>query len=482
MVTLALALLLALPAAPAAGGDEVRAALSALEQAGKGGVTAARFAALERLAGFDDPRCVDALLELLEQGEPAMAPTVRRVLGGYASAPALQRLAREGLGHRSPAVRAQVLVALGDGRPPGLDWLPAARAALGDAEPRVRAAAVYALGRARDAAAIGGLVEAAEDRAERVRQEAPGALARVAGVRSLATLARLLEDARWRVRLAAARALADLREPQAVALLVERLAAEPGRLREDLLALLQRLTARDFGLDVQAWRDFVRDAPPDFLKAGDEAALARLQPPRYVTGALRYYGVSTLSRSFMLLTDTSGSMASALPVRYATDAPRPRLRVAQDELLRLLGTLSAAESFDLVAFSDRARAWRGRLVPAEPQAVRAAGREIEGWRADGGTDVHGALELALAAAERALDAEGPVADDADTLFLLTDGQPSAGAVRDAALLLEHVAERNRVLQLRIHCVSLAGEGESRAFLQRLAQLGTGHYTELSEAP
>ena len=126
-----------------------------------------------------------------------------------------------------------------------------------------------------------------------------------------------------------------------------------------------RLTGRDFGLDVDAWLAFLRDAPPDFLKQGDAAALDRLMPPRYVTGGLRYHGVGTLSRRFMLLTDLSGSMESPLPARHPGSEPTSRLAVAQAELLALLDTLTPEERFDLVTFRDDARAWRGQLVPAD---------------------------------------------------------------------------------------------------------------------
>jgi hypothetical protein len=66
-----------------------------------------------------------------------------------------------------------------------------------------------------------------------------------------------------------------------------------------------------------------------------------------------------------------------------------------------------------------------------------------------------------------------IAADVDTLFLLTDGAPSEGLIRDTDLLLQYVAERNRTLRLRIHCISLValGEAEAERFLKKLATLG-----------
>ena len=66
-------------------------------------------------------------------------------------------------------------------------------------------------------------------------------------------------------------------------------------------------------------------------------------------------------------------------------------------------------------------------------------------------------------------------------FLLSDGVPTSGTIRDPELLLQYVAERNRVLRLRIHCLSLTDEASSRDFLQRLAALTGGQYVELVRA-
>ncbi len=475
-------LLLALLPAAAAGRDDVDDAIDAVSSAWRSGVTAERFAALSRLAAHDDPRCVDALVEVIEHGEVAMFPAARRVLGGYAAAETQARVVKLGLKNRTATVREQALLALGEGRPAGLDWRAAARAALDDPDARVRAAAIFLQGRARDSQRLDRILALAADPAERVRQEVPAALARLAGTRALGALLELATDPRWRVRLAAAQALADLRDPAAVVPLVESLARERGRLREDLLALLMRLTGRDFGLDVEAWLAFLRDAPPDFLKQGDAAALQQLLPPRYVSGSLRYHGVGTLSRRFVLLTDLSGSMESPLPAHDDGGPASTRLAVAQQELLNLLDALTPEESFDLVTFRDDARAWRAQLVPADARNLKAARQEVDDWTAGGATNIHAALAFVLDMAEHSLDSPAPATEDVDTLFLLSDGAPSAGDVRDAPLLLEYVAERNRTLHLRIHCVSLAGEPEARDFLQRLAALGSGHFVELAAAP
>jgi len=487
MVTRSALLGLALLAAPpAAARDEAGAAIDAVSRAWRDGATAERLAALESLARFDEPRCVDAVLEVLEHDEVALFPAARRVLGSYTAERTLKRLQDRGLQHRDGRVRAQVLSALGEARPEGFAWRDAARAGLDDEDPRVRAAAVRTLSRARDGERLDRILALAIDPAERVRLEVPEALERLAGPRAQAALCNLLNDPRWRVRTAAARALADLREPSAVLALVDRLAVESGRLREDLLDILERLTGRNFEMDIEAWKTFLREAPPDFLKQGDAVALGRRSGTGVASSSLRwrkigtrYHTIASLSQRFVLLTDLSGSMETPLPARAGEKQPgRSRLAVAQDELYRLIDTLSPGDAFELLTFSDEARLWQGQLAQASEHERSAARAEIARWTPGGSTNMHAALAAVFDLAEHALDGPPNLAHDFDTLFVLSDGAPSSGDVRDPALLLSYVAERNRALQIRIHTVSLAAEPEGREFLEKLAALGGGQHVAL----
>jgi Mg-chelatase subunit ChlD len=384
---------------------------------------------------------------------------------------------KRGVTHKSPVVRTQVLLALGESRPAGVDWVAITQEALDDPLPQVRAAAVTLLGRARADDAVDRIAALAGDPAERVRLEVPGALVRLAGVRAMPVLEDLLADARWRVRLAAARALADLCTPDAALRIVELLEHETGRLREDCAALLRRLTGKTFGINARLWREYLATAPRDFLAQGDSAALAALEPPRYENVGTRYYSISTTSQRFVLVTDLSGSMETPVTL-LATQEPEPRLTIAQRELVRLIDTLESGVHFDLLAFREKAELWRPALVLADERNCRAATAEVEHYRAEGATNIHAALATVFDMAETAMDSPQERDEDLDTLFLLSDGIPTLGDIRDTEPLLLYVAERNRTLQIRIHCLSLTGEPQSRAFLQELAKLTTGHYVEL----
>jgi HEAT repeat protein/Mg-chelatase subunit ChlD len=458
-----------------------RGAVKKVEAAWRDGITPQRMLALEQLARFDDPVCVDALIEILERREVAMYPSARRILGGYAREKTQARILTQGLRHRDPSVRAQVLLALGDGRPTGLDWVGLAEEALDDPTPEVRASAVRALARMRSDGRLDRILELTSDKSERVRMEIPAALVRLAGSRAMSALDGMMRDSRWRVRLAVAQALADVKTPSSVTRLVGMLERERGRLREDLVALLERLTGRVYGADAEAWQQYLAEAPDDFLRTGDRLALAGKPPPRYVGGAYTYYSIGTTSQHFVVVTDLSGSMNAPVTVPGRTGSTS-RIELTKTELSRLIESLDSGVWFNLVTFSGKGRLWRTRLSPADDRNKRAALAEVKDYHAEGATDIHGALDKVFDMAEAALDARVASTEDLDTIFLLSDGAPSAGQVRDTSLLLQYVEERNRTLQLRIHCISLTSELESREFMERLAKLGDGHYVELASAP
>lgn len=462
------------PWAGAAEADSAKDATRAFRSAWRQGIPATILIALDDMAAYDSPVCVDALLDVFDTGRAAFFPSARRVLAGYRSAESVQVLVQSGVGNRRAEVRAQSIRTLGEGRPTSYDWIAPTLAALQDGTPSVRAAAVAALGRARAERALDAIVDLAADPSERVRKEVPEALARLAGERAIPLLRSLGRDDRWRVRLGVVRALADLKSPKSVAELVDQFARERGRVREDCLVNLQRLTGRTFGLDVDAWRRFVEEAPDDFITRADQVML---QPAKYA-GGVRYYGVKTLSKRFVLVTDVSGSMETPVDIRSIYEGVAPRIEITIRELTRLIDELDADVSFDLVTFSDEARWWKPALVPANPRNKRNATAVVDAYRASGATNVHEALSFVFDMAEEALDAPIAKNEDLDTVFLLSDGVPTEGAIQAADLLVDYIVERNSTLALRIHCLSLTNEAAAEEFLERIADASGGTYVRL----
>jgi len=63
----------------------------------------------------------------------------------------------------------------------------------------------------------------------------------------------------------------------------------------------------------------------------------------------------------------------------------------------------------------------------------------------------------------------------DTIYLLTDGQPSGGRFVEPSEIVEEVRLMNRTRQIVIHCISI---GQRSTLLQDLATLTGGTYKEV----
>lgn len=459
------------PAPPTGGShDQARKAVREFLDALERGLGPTTLFTLRALSAHDQPVAAEILVELLAEGSPCLRPTARRVLAGFRAPETLAWLDDHGLGHKQGSVRAQVLDALVSGRPDGFDWLGRAVAALDDSDPRVRAVAVAGVGRARDPAHLATLVELAADPSERVRAAIPSALVRLVRTRAMPLLEQLATDGAWRVRLAVVRSLVEVKSRAGVELLVTMLGREPGRLREDAAAALVHLTARNYGQSVEAWQAFLDQAPDDFLAQADAGPGTPAEAPTQTVA--RYYGISTSSTRFVVITDLSTSMDYVDVGRYH-DSGRSRLATTQIELTKLIEGLDPEVRFDLLTFSDGVDSWRGELVEADDRTRKAALRELGRYHSLGGTNVYAALERVFDQAEASIDASRRGPEAPDTVFLLTDGAPSAGELRDVELLEEYVAERNRSALLRFHCVALTKDEGALAFLSQIAEHSGG---------
>ncbi|MDH3591311.1 MAG: hypothetical protein OER88_05505, partial [Planctomycetota bacterium] len=114
----------------------------------------------------------------------------------------------------------------------------------------------------------------------------------------------------------------------------------------------------------------------------------------------------------------------------------------------------------VVLFSTKTKSWRKGLVAASPANRTSLGRFLKQRRAVGGTNLWGGIEAAFEL------------EDADTFFLLSDGQPSTGSWTSYDDIVRETQRANRTRRVTIHCVSL---GVDSALLKELAAQSGGVY-------
>jgi Ca-activated chloride channel family protein len=158
----------------------------------------------------------------------------------------------------------------------------------------------------------------------------------------------------------------------------------------------------------------------------DGFALITLTPPSRET--------TTVPRDITFVLDVSGSMSGR------------KMEQARAAGKQLLGTLTRADRFRMIDFSSDVRTFRDDFVDATPANIAAATRYLSDLQANGGTNIDGALDLALASPRMREDDTDEYAhhsshQDAGRLSLVlfvTDGEPTVGE-RDPAAIAAHAA-------------------------------------------
>jgi hypothetical protein len=364
----------------------------------------------------------------------------------------------------------------------------AADRATGDTRRQRVAAAAAALGRQKDLngrvdfiqafgavrgeearGVLAGLLQKEKD--PRLLVALTGALAAHRESAAAALIRPLLQDKNWQVKAAAVQALGLAREKESVEPLIALIEAEEGRLKDDVEESLKKLTGVSFAGNAILWREWWTKNQATFTvpEKPDAAAVAApegaAQPKRPST---EFYGIKTFSLRIALVLDVSGSM------NEDSGAGGPRIQVAKAELLKaVLGLPEKDASFNVVLYSFGVRRWSKHMVEATAANKKKLSADLDQVEADGGTNIYegilSALELAGAGAM-----DVAYKPSLDTIFFLSDGQPTLGPVTDPDEILAEVRKRNRLGKVRIHTVGI-GKEHNADFMRRLAEENGGTY-------
>lgn len=260
------------------------------------------------------------------------------------------------------------------------------------------------------------------------------------------------------VRARARDALVELHRPESIPVLIGVAEAESGVGLRRTIEALRLLTGVDHGRLAARWAAWWQDTKAGFempTKEVAHAAEAQREVKRVenLTQAT-FYQLPIESHRVCFLIDLSGSMT------WAAADGRPRIDVALEELEAAILALPEGSRCNVILFAERSHRWK-RLAQvmddrSRAQAIAFAGRP----EPNGGTDLYEGLELAF---------EDP---GMDTIYLLTDGEPSEGLTYVTNQLRLEVGRWNETQRAIIHTISV---GEDSDLLQKLAADTGGTY-------
>ncbi len=79
------------------------------------------------------------------------------------------------------------------------------------------------------------------------------------------------------------------------------------------------------------------------------------------------------------------------------------------------------------------------------------------------------------------DLSGNFGDTPDTIYFLTDGEPTAGDMTDADVLASWFAELNRFARVKVNVITFGNLGVDAEFLRRLAEENGGVFVQVPDA-
>jgi len=283
------------------------------------------------------------------------------------------------------------------------------------------------------------------------KESDPGVLAALA---EAAPSEALLNSAYWPVQAGAIRGAARLGSREAAAWLVGKLhGVIPGRLTDDLVDALRRMSGEDIGYDPARWKAWLEGLPADWHAKGGgtgEGPKGPLDEPKaegvFSVGQVSFFGIESSARELVYCVQASAAWEQV-----------------RGELVRSIGCLQADTLFGVVVYDSEAHTFKSRLVDASRGNRDALAAWLEKLKPDRGADTYAGLEAALDLAGR--KSKVPAAD---TIFLAAVTRPPEGTLfEDPRQVMLEITAENALLGIRIHCVGPSDGGES-FYLQHLA--------------
>ena len=398
---------------------------------------------------------------------------------------------------------ADVLAGMSDGE--SLAWL--AGTGIDEAQEPVRAAAVEALGR------IGGDVarEAlsrvlVRDRVSTIRSRALAALFRWPVREMREALIGALTDPAWEVRALAIAACRRARLLDAVGPLIQALAKEEGRLRTDIDDALFALVGTRLYADVELWTKWWAEHREEIAAKARERESAGgydepLGPVASWTeaeggeeeraderrgGTTAFYGIETRSKRVVFVVDISfsmdqptdgssqGGMGGGAP--HGGGSAKTKMAMAKEQLRAAIEGLPDDATCNLVVYSESYAVWEEEMTLLKSRGRKRLDAFIADVRSNGTTNICDALDRALELAGASpLGLPGKASElAADTIFLLSDGDPNRGRISRLDDLLDDLWRRTARTRIVVHTIGI-GEAAGSTFLRELARRTGGRY-------
>lgn len=281
-----------------------------------------------------------------------------------------------------------------------------------------------------------------------------------------------LKSKDWSTRISALLALEKIRNKAGIPPIIAQMKSETGRPLEEFAAALERMTGTPLGTDVPRWEEWWRNKGADFQFAATAERPSTEGPAakksHFGETKVEFLGIPVTSRRIIFIVDISGSMKELARgiLKNDTDVgggTMTRIDVVKRELNACIDKLEPEALFNVVVFNESVFTWLNSGMAKMGKKTREDGKAYVASReAAGGTNLYDAIKTAF---------QDP---DCDTIYILSDGQPTAGEQTDPATIRADVAKWNATRHIKIHTIAV---GEQLDLLTAIAIDSGGEHVE-----
>jgi len=258
-----------------------------------------------------------------------------------------------------------------------------------------------------------------------------------------------LSHSDWSTRLAALSLLEKLRIPASVGMMIAQMESEEGRMSHEFAEVLFNLTGQPFRTRWGSWNAWWQDSGDGFKPITTSELRKRRKEDEErrmrMVSSVKFFGIRIISHRVIFIVDVSGSMNEPTRAQYVGEQGEPRISLAQRELKKCIDALDAKALFNIVTFSGGIEPWLDEGVEDSGERSREEAKDfVDKLGAMGGTNLYGALRHAFEDSE------------VDTIFVLSDGEPSVGDVLDPFEIRAHVKRWNKDRDIVINSIAVGG--------------------------
>lgn len=477
---------------------------------------------VNELKYVDHPQSAALILKLVFKDKDWMTRYEGvKAMSAYKFADTLEFIRTEGLGNSLAQVRSGCIEAATIGGMQDLSKDILAMA--GDRDPDVRSKVAQALERMKPAGAAKTLCEMLDkESVDSAKVAILNSLAQFKDPACIPGAAACLQSDQWQLQSAAIAALRAIRTKDCVGPLVDAFqSAKKGRLKIELQDALEFCTGKYFGDHAETWANWWKVAQekftvPEISELSNDASAIKPKDT--------WFGIpfEATESNIIFVIDLSNSMNEKIKYTgpgggkdginsgsgngqpegvgsgdgagQGNDAnPDPRkkrvytgttkLAIVKEELAYAIAEFDETTNFNIIMFNTESdmvmlHQWKKSLTSATEKSKKDAVDWVRNREAEGRTPICDAVLEALKQGQERPVEKGYASTGADTIFVLSDGEPSDGIETDWNLVVDLVTQANALKKIQIHCIA-AGHYNNET-LKGIAARNWGAYVEIGE--